>query len=251
MDRYSPTPLYQQLSDVLAEEIGKGTFKPNEQLPSETELILAFEVSRHVVRQALNNLAHEGKIYTEHGRGSYVARERIEKPLGVLQSYHDSMRKSGLEPEVRVLRKEIIPAPAEVAEAMGIEPGRQMFHLQRAGYLDGNPINLLDAYILPGKCSPEQLMAYESGSLYAHLERTCSVNFVRCRFSIEVIFSGDYESRFLAVPRGSALMKTVSVSRDKNNTPIEYSSMLHPATFFRFYFESVIGDQKNGNCVQN
>ena len=243
LDRYSPTPLYRQLSDVLSDEIKKGGFKPEDLLPSESELMRIFEVSRHVVRQTMNNLARQGKIYTEHGRGSFVARERIEKPLGVLESYHDSMQKIGLNPEVKILQKEIITAPDFVAAAMGIDEGACLFHLQRISYLDDMPINLLDAYVVPSDCGVEKLMQFSGGSLYSHLANACDIRFFRCRFNIEVVFANDYESQMLSVQRNSVLMKTASVSLDKNHSPVEYSWMLHPATLFRFYFESNIGDQ--------
>jgi GntR family transcriptional regulator len=243
LDRHSPTPLYRQLSDVMTDEIKHGVFKPDDLLPSESELKSVFSVSRHVVRQAMNNLARHGKIYTEHGKGSFVARERIEKSMGVLESYHASMQKSGLNPELKIVQKEIITAPDHVVDAMGIRAGENLFHLQRVSYLDGKPINLLEAFVVPGDYVMEKLMQFSSGSLYTHLANIGNIRFVRCRFSVEVVFADDFESRILSVPRGSVLMKTTSVALDRNNSPVEYSSMLYPATLYRLYFDSSIEEQ--------
>jgi GntR family transcriptional regulator len=242
LDRHSPTPLYRQLSDVLTDEIKKGVFKPGDLMPSESELMSVFGVSRHVIRQAMRTMARRGKIYTEQGKGSFVARERIEKSLGVLESYHASMQKSGFIPEVIISQKEIITAPDNVVAEMGISEGTNLFHLQRISYLDNMPINLLDAYIVPGDNCMEKLMQFSGGSLYAHLEKYCNIQFVRCRFNVEVVFANDFESRLLSVPRDSVLMKTASVSLDRNHSPVEYSVMIHPANLFRFYFESSIDD---------
>ena len=112
LDRYSPIPLHQQLSDVLAETIRAGRLQPGEQLPSENELIDRFDVSRSVVRQTLNKLGRQGLIYTEHGRGSFVSGQKIIKPLDILQSYHAGMKRAGIEVDVRIIRKSLI-APSE------------------------------------------------------------------------------------------------------------------------------------------
>ena len=238
LDRFSSVPLYQQLSDILTGKIEDGTLKPGDQLPSEYELRGKFEVSRHVVRQTLNTLSRQGIIFTEHGRGSYVARKRIDKPLGVLQSYHDSMRKSGLDPEVKILRKDLVVPPEQVASQLRLHKGEQAFYLERVGYLDGSPVSFLEAYIAPGNWGYEKLMQFPGGSLYTHLEQACGIRLAYCRFSIDVIFADEVESRVLNMPRGTVLIQLVSTTSDKEGTPVEHTRTLQPATMFRFHFDS-------------
>ena len=49
----NPLPYYQQLYAILRDGIVNGSWKPGDMMPSETELIEQFEVSRITVRQAL------------------------------------------------------------------------------------------------------------------------------------------------------------------------------------------------------
>ena len=107
INRHSNTPLYQQISDFLVDLIRSDKIKPGEPLPSEQALMKAYNVSRFVVRQTLNNLARQGLIYTEHGRGSFVSHHRIDKPLEVLTSYQESMQKYNIPVELKILFKKI------------------------------------------------------------------------------------------------------------------------------------------------
>jgi GntR family transcriptional regulator len=249
LDRHSSVPLHQQLSDILVDIIRSGVLKPGDQLPSEHELMVVFDISRHVIRQTMNSMNHQGLIFTEHGRGSFVARERINKPLGVLQSYHESMRESGLDPEVKILKKELVIPPEDIAAHLNLDKGEEAFYLQRISYLGGVPVNFLEAYIVLRKQGCEKLMRFSGGSLYSFLEKECGIQLSYCQFSIEVVFAGEVESQQLNVPRGTVLVQLVSTTSGKNGAPVEHTRTLQPATMYRFHFDSHVNNEKNNEIV--
>ena len=82
-------PKYQILKDIIIDAITQGELKIGEKLPSEIELQTKYEVSRHTVRVALDQLEHEGFIEKEHGVGSFVKLEKKErnKAIGVITTY--------------------------------------------------------------------------------------------------------------------------------------------------------------------
>jgi len=242
LDRHSPIPLHQQLSDILAKSIEDDTLKPGDHLPSENKLIKIFDVSRYVVRQTLTNLGRQGLIYTEHGRGSFVCRQRIEKPLDVLQSYHESMRKSGQKVDVRIHEKRMVNPPEDIARQLELS-GKEVFYLDRVAYIDDSPVNILISYIAPGRFGEEELMQFSGGSLYEYLAKRCKVCLKRSRSFIEVVFAEEYESRLLNIPRSSVLLQIVGLVFDKDNQPVEYSRVVYPGTMFRFRFDSYMDDQ--------
>ncbi|MBA4264113.1 MAG: hypothetical protein C0453_03445, partial [Comamonadaceae bacterium] len=81
----SPTPLYEQIKAILRSRVLDGTYKPHEQLPSESEMMSAFSVSRITVRQALNDLQNEGLVFRIHGKGTFVSKPKAFQDLGRLQ----------------------------------------------------------------------------------------------------------------------------------------------------------------------
>ena len=66
------TTLAQRVVTGLKERILAGDLTPGVKLPSETELIEAYGVSRTVVREAVTRLRAEGLVETFQGRGSFV-----------------------------------------------------------------------------------------------------------------------------------------------------------------------------------
>lgn len=73
IDPLSPTALYVQLADLLAERIKRGELQPGQPLPSETTLRQEYGVSRGTARAAVRLLRERGLIITIPARGSYVA----------------------------------------------------------------------------------------------------------------------------------------------------------------------------------
>ncbi|WP_068272107.1 FadR/GntR family transcriptional regulator [Aldersonia kunmingensis] len=84
----------------LVEEILAGRFVPGEGLPAERELAESFQVSRHVLREALKRLQQSGLVQISQGGASRVLDWRSSAGLDVLV---DIVRIAPLHP-VRILR---------------------------------------------------------------------------------------------------------------------------------------------------
>ena len=87
------TTLAQRVVTGLKERILSGDLAPGSKLPSETELIAAYAVSRTVVREAVTRLRAEGLVETFQGRGSFVL--MVPEPTtfrveaSALRTHHD------------------------------------------------------------------------------------------------------------------------------------------------------------------
>src|SRR4051812_46273526 len=66
------TSLAQRVVAGVKDKILAGDLPPGHKLPSETELVEEFGVSRTVVREAVTRLRAEGMVETFQGRGSFV-----------------------------------------------------------------------------------------------------------------------------------------------------------------------------------
>lgn len=72
IDPKSPHPRFYQLYEHLRDRIMAGEFAPLQPIPSQQQLIEAYQVSLITVRRALERLTAEGYITREHGRGCFV-----------------------------------------------------------------------------------------------------------------------------------------------------------------------------------
>ena len=71
----TPTPsLFKRIESDLRQRILSNELAPGEKLPSESEMINIFGVSRITVRQALSDLQAAGLIEKINGKGSFVSK---------------------------------------------------------------------------------------------------------------------------------------------------------------------------------
>lgn len=97
-----PRPKHAQLSDVLA-ELATSELGPDTAIPSERDLMATYDVSRATVRKAIDSLVVGGLLEKIHGKGTFVARPRVQTSLH-LASFSDDMRRRGLVPATRLMR---------------------------------------------------------------------------------------------------------------------------------------------------
>ena len=135
-----PRPKHAQLRDVLA-ELATTELAPDAAIPSERELMTTYDVSRATVRKAIDGLVADGLLHRIHGRGTFVARPRLESRLH-LASFSQDMRRRGLTPSTRLLDVELDRPPAEVAAALGLDDDALAWRLDRVRLADGQPIAL-------------------------------------------------------------------------------------------------------------
>ena len=122
VDRHNPIPFYLQVIDALRARIREGVFPAASQLPGEHELCAMFNVSRTVIRQALNELGREGLILREKGRGTFVAQPKIkEKFFQKLTGFYQDMVDQGYQPVTQVLKQRVAPA-STIRLASSAEP---------------------------------------------------------------------------------------------------------------------------------
>lgn len=74
------------LADTVFERIQRsiksGAYGVDERLPTEHALASEFQVSRPVIRDALQRLRDQGLIYSRRGAGSFVREQGVREPLG-------------------------------------------------------------------------------------------------------------------------------------------------------------------------
>ena len=67
-----PRGLVTEIVEALSTSIQEGQIKPGDKLPTESEIMARFDVSRTVVREALSKLQASRLVETRHGIGTFV-----------------------------------------------------------------------------------------------------------------------------------------------------------------------------------
>lgn len=240
IDRNSFIPLYIQVIDSISEYIENNHLAPGFQLPGEAELCRSYDVSRTVIRQALQELAYKGLIYREKGRGTFVAKPKIHESLfQELTGFYQDMVAKGHRPRSDVLKQEKLNANNKVAAYLSLEINDPVIQIDRLRYVNHEPIVLVTTY-LPYHLCPELLdVDLTDQSLYAYLEKEHGIQIARGKRFLEAVIANQLEAELLQVDLGSPLILLNSVSFLLDGTPIEYFHALHRGDRSRFETELV------------
>ena len=142
------TPRYQQLKDLIIGRISEAELRPGDRVPSENELVDSMNVSRMTANRALRELNDEGYVKRVAGRGTFVADFRSQSHLLEVQSIADEIGQRGHKHTSKVLRQSLQHARGEVARALHVEQGSEVFHLRLVHTENGVPIQLEDRHVV-------------------------------------------------------------------------------------------------------
>ncbi len=240
IDFESPIAYYVQLKEILEAKIEGHSWQPGDKLPSEAELCDAFDVSRTVVRQALQEMEYAGMIYRRKGKGSFVSEPKIAESLAQkLTGFYQDMVARGKQPVTKVLAFEEILAGPKVSTFLGLAGDDVVYKVTRLRFIDNEPIVFVTTYLPKVLCPYLHEADLASKSLYAYLEDQCGIVLSHGRRTIEAVAANEEEATLLEVEVGSPLIMLDSVSFVEDGTPVEYYHALHRGDRSRFEVELV------------
>ncbi len=239
------TPIYLQLKEAVAKDIAQGVFQPGDLLPSETELMKTWSVSRITVRNAIKELSREGLVYTMHGKGTFVAEQKITNYLPSLTSLSHDVASKGLMPGSKVLTLESLEAEKEVAAKLHIAPGSPVIHFIRVTTADNEPIAIGYTFISVAAIAPNQnaftIASLESKSFYGMLNQI-GVHLMGGIQSISASAADDNQAEILKVSAGSPLIDSERVAYTYDRVCVEFTKML--ARPDRIQWKTTLGPMK-------
>lgn len=126
--------------DGLRRAIFAAEFPPGSQLPNEALLCARFGVSRATIREAVRGLVEDGYLVRRQGSGTFVTeRPLLRNSLDRNFSYTAYLDSLGVRAAKQLLEAGIVPAEANVAERLQVEPGTLVARLRRVRTADDRP----------------------------------------------------------------------------------------------------------------
>nr|WP_302474070.1 phosphonate metabolism transcriptional regulator PhnF [Roseococcus sp. MDT2-1-1] len=142
LDRAAGVALWRQIAGRIEADITSGIHAPGDRLPTEAELSARFGVNRHTLRRAMESLEARGLVRVEQGRGSFVAEDVLDYPLGTRTRFSEIIRSQNREPAGQLVRlAEIEPEP-RIREMLDLRKGARVVMAERIAMADGRPVAL-------------------------------------------------------------------------------------------------------------
>jgi DNA-binding transcriptional regulator YhcF (GntR family) len=79
LDFNSEKPIYMQLAEAVEDDILKGIFEEEAQVPSTTEISISFKINPATAGKGINLLVDEDILYKKRGVGMFVSKGAKEK----------------------------------------------------------------------------------------------------------------------------------------------------------------------------
>lgn len=237
LERSNPLPLYYQLKEVLKQQIRAGHLAPHTAIPSEPELVTQYHVSRATVRQALTELVHEGLLYRQHGRGTFVCEPRVQQQtISELTSFSDELRRRGKRPGGMLFVSELVRGSQSVREQLRLTDEEQVIRLERLRTSD----DIAVAYEVDYLPYPHAAGIYQraketaDGSLYTLMSSEGLQPYIA-----EETFKADHpnerEAELLRIDKEEIGVRLYCTAFDETGAPIEYTEAFYPANLYEFH----------------
>lgn len=237
-DPASIVPLYHQVYAVLREQILEGRFDGTP-IPGETTLAADFGVARVTVRRAMQQLAAEGLVARERGRGTFARRpqrRRARPAKADLSGLLENLVSMGLKTDVRVLDLATVGATEEVAAELSVAPGALVQKAVRVRSYEGEPLSHITTFV------PDEIARHFGAKelstvpILTLIERA-GTRIGGARQRVSATLADAAVSRHLAVPVGSALLSVTRRVVDARGRPVQWLRGLYRPDRYEYEME--------------
>jgi GntR family transcriptional regulator len=231
--RMSSVPMHSQIREIIRRQVLDGSYAPHSQMPSESQMMEAFQVSRITIRQALGDLQKEGLIFKVAGKGSFVAKPKAFQNLSRLQGFGEAMAPAGHETFSQVLSTRRVAASEVVAQRLGLSAGTAVFELQRLRFLNREPISVDVSYFplaLGERLAREDLAARD---VFVILENDLGRHLTHADVQIEAISADETLARQLRIAEGSPLLRIERLTH-ADEKPIDFEFLYYRGDAFQY-----------------
>ncbi len=228
---------YEQITEQLRSEINENRFEPGDKLPSEKRLCEYFDVSRVTVRQALQNLEHQGLIYRKQGLGAFVSEEKVNQPLVQLSDFSEDMRRAGYTSSSKLISLKKVKAIAEINAILDLDNDTPLIQVDRVRLANNKPI-AVDVTWLPA--SYGQLLFDENlttQTIYQVLEEKFNIPITGGRYKITATIADEYIASHLGIKVGDAVLEIDRCSKTIGDKKIYFQKRYNNPEFIAYELE--------------
>ena len=221
---------YAQVKDYLKQGLAESRWPPGALMPSESELVARFGVSRMTVTRALRELQSEGLVTRAQGLGTYAAHLAQVASTLTIRDLHEEIQSRGHQHQAIVHLCRAERASAEVAERLGLTRGARVFHTLIVHHENGVPLQCEDRYVNP-TCAPDYLTVDFTQTTPTHYLLQVAPLW-EAQYAIVAAAPRPQEAQLLGIAPGEPCL--VIERRTVNRTqPITVARLVHPGTRYR------------------
>ena len=224
LDHAGPTPLYQQIKEVIRDRINSGQWPRHYKLKAEADLAEEFGVSRGTLRQALQSLVDEGLLTQVQGKGTFVATPSGDLPLAQrLITMHEVLAATGQSFSTEVLDQRSVRGGKNVRALLDLAADEQLLFLRRRLVVEEEPIVVMENFVRLTLCPQLERVDFTETPLFDAIENSCGLRIGWGQRNFAAMTGADAE--LLGVEAREPVLYLEQVSYLEDGTPFEYSEV--------------------------
>jgi len=228
----APQSRYRYVADKVIETIADESYRDNDPLPSERELSEKYAVSRDTVRKAIRYLEECGVIYSDPGRGTFVAPAMVRRMSRFIDGFSQDTQRRGGKPGQRVLLLESYPAPLGMAGLLHVELGYPLMRVKRLRSVDGAVVGVHDAYFcLPKGAALKATEIERCESLYLLLDSKFGFAPAEALENLNASVADAEDAALLGIDPGTPILQCERITFSERREPIEYCLMKYVPSY--------------------
>jgi DNA-binding GntR family transcriptional regulator len=198
------------------------------------DLAKELDVSRGTVRKAISELTAEGLLTQTHGRGTFVTPHVVEQPLADrFVTFSEDLISKGIAFETRVLEQTVIAAKGRIAGLLEINPGDRVFFLRRLRLVGGEPLILLNNYVVYARCKGVERIDFTTERLFQVLEDRYALKLERGRRTFQAKAADRDVAQLLEMEQSDPTMHVEQLAYLDDGSVIECSDLWLRGDCFR------------------
>ena len=238
-----PKSKYEFIYKDLKQKIESEEYAYQELLPSENQLVLAYNCSRNTIRRAVGRLVTDGYVQTMQGKGVrniYRPVAQTSYTIGGIESFKESSIRNHKKGRAVVLQFMELTADEKISRRTGFPVGSELYYIQRLHFLDEKPLIINHNYFLKSAAcglTPE----IAENSIYEYLENTLHITIVNSKrvMTVEKITQIDEKYLELDVNDYNCLAVITSHTYNSDGVMFEFTQSRHRPDYFRFQDNAV------------
>lgn len=231
-------PRYIRLAESIKQQVIEGVLRPGNQVPSENELSLFYEVAPGTVRQALKELVNEGLLQRVQGKGTYVRRPDFDRSLFRFFKFlggHDGT----VIPDSKILSIEVKTCPVEVASSLQLKKNDKAIYISRLRLLKNQPVLVEQIWLSESRF--KALLKLEKNEfgplLYPIYEEKCNAIVASAHEDLTIELANSKYAKALGIERNQAMVVIDRLAVGFDERPLEWRRSFGRADQFHYQID--------------
>lgn len=217
---------YKQVYSEIKAQISQGLLAPNQELPSENELMQSYGFSKDTIRKALSLLEMDGYIQKQQGRNSIVLERDLLKlqPLSELKTMSELNHKFTHQVKTFLSSLYIVQGEETLMRIFNVNDQIDFYRISRHREIDGEAVEYEISYF-DRRIVPFISREIAEQSIYRYLENELGLKISYSQREISFRYANDEEKEKMDLGEYDMVVSVTSTTYLADGRPFQYGSI--------------------------